>query len=208
MTPSHYFVPDPAVPSAPRRVRLTLPDLDLDLRTDRGVFSPDRVDPGTRYLLATAPLPPAGARHLLDLGCGYGPVALTLARRSPEATVWAVDTNPRALALCADNAVAAQCPGVRTLLATPERPAGDLPADVRFDGIWSNPPIRIGKAALHDLLSHWLDLLSPRGRAWLVVNRHLGADSLQRWLAARGWPTKRLGSRAGYRVLEVRCAAP
>ncbi len=83
--------------------------------------------------------------------------------------------------------------------ATPD----DVPADVGFATIWSNPPIRIGKAALHELLLRWLPRLAPGGRAVLVVQKHLGADSLARWLAEQGFPTTRLQSRAGYRLLEI-----
>ena len=69
-----------------------LPGLHLALETDAGVFSAGRLDAGTRLLLDTVPAPPP-AGHLLDLGCGYGPLALVLAARSPRATVWAVDVN-------------------------------------------------------------------------------------------------------------------
>jgi 16S rRNA (guanine1207-N2)-methyltransferase len=160
------------------------------------VFARDAVDPGTKLLLLDGP-PPPGDGDLLDLGCGYGPIAVTLARRAAGARVWAVDVNRRALALCAANAAAA---GVVVRAVPPE----EVPADVRFAGIWSNPPVRIGKVELHELLRTWLDRLAPEGRAALVVHRHLGADSLTRWLEAEGWPTTRTGSRMGYRLLEVR----
>jgi len=195
----HYFDPEPAVASRPGSVQLVLPDLRATLATDRGVFSPDAVDAGTKLLLLEAPRPdPAEAGHLLDLGCGYGPVAVTLATRAPAATVWAVDVNERARGLAAANAAALGLANVR--VAAPE----DVPGDVRFAGIWSNPPIRVGKAVLHELLGRWLGRLAPGGRAWLVVHKHLGADSLARWCDAEGFATARLVSRAGYRILEVR----
>ena len=192
----HYFDADPAVGSRPTTVQLDLPDRSLTLATDRGVFSGSRVDPGTKYLLLEAPAPPASGTFV-DLGCGYGPIACTLAARSPAATVWAVDPNARAVALCAANATALGLANVRAV-----EPAA-APADLAVDLLWSNPPIRIGKPALHDLLATWLDRLAPAGRAVLVVQKHLGADSLQRWLSERGWPTERVGSRAGYRLLQV-----
>lgn len=194
--PGHYFERRPLVASRPGTVELVLPDRALRLTTDRGVFSADRVDPGTRYLLQEVPAPPP-AGTFVDLGCGYGPIACTLAGRAPGATVWAVDVNDRALELCAANAGALGLTNVRT--SRPE----DVPADLAVDLIWSNPPIRIGKAALHALLATWLGRLAPAGRAVLVVQKHLGADSLQRWLAGEGWAAERLGSRAGYRLLEV-----
>jgi 16S rRNA (guanine1207-N2)-methyltransferase len=191
----HYFDQDPAVASDRRTVPLVLPDLSVTLTTDRGVFARDAVDPGTKLLLLEGPPPPAEG-DLLDLGCGYGPIAVALARRAPAARVWAVDVNRRALELCATNAEAA---GVEVRAATPD----EVPTDVRFAGIWSNPPVRIGKGALHALLVTWLERLAPDGLAALVVHRHLGADSLARWLAEQGWPATRIGSRMGYRLLEV-----
>ena len=181
-------------------MRLDLPDVSFDLQTDRGVFSSGRVDPGTKVLLLEAP-PPPPAGDLLDLGCGYGPIALTLASRAPGATVWAVDVNERALALTAANAAAAGLANVR--VAAPD----EVPADVRFRAIWSNPPVRIGKAALHDLLARWLDRLADDGRAVLVVQKHLGSDSLHRWLEQQGWPVTRRASRMAYRVLDITPAA-
>jgi 16S rRNA (guanine1207-N2)-methyltransferase len=192
----HYFTGQPDAPHRPGTVHVVLPGVHLELGTDAGVFSPARLDPGTRLLLETAPPPPA-VGTLLDLGCGYGPLALVLAARSPGAQVWAVDVNERALALCAANAQRAGLGNVRC--ARPGDPA--LPA--AFSLIWSNPPIRIGKAALHELLASWLGRLGPGGSARLVVQRNLGSDSLQRWLAGAGWPARRDTARGGYRVLAV-----
>lgn len=197
MANDQYFSASPTASSHRREVTLTLEDVTLQLTTDRGVFSAERVDPGTKVLLAEAPRPTAAMRRIADIGCGYGPIALTLARRAPHAEVWAVDPNERARDLCAENAARAGLSNVR--VAAPE----DVPGDVAFDAIWSNPPIRIGKAALHDLLTQWLGALEPGGRAWLVVQKHLGADSLARWMTDAGWSTRRLASRQAYRVLEV-----
>lgn len=193
----HYFDREPSARSRPRTVELALPDLTLALTTDAGVFAGEAIDRGTKLLLLEAPLPPDGAGDLLDLGCGYGPIALTLARRCPRAVVWAVDVNERARELCTANAAAAGLANVR--VAAPE----EVGRDVRFDAIYSNPPVRIGKQALHALLLEWLVRLRDEGRAELVVQRHLGADSLHRWLEGQGWSVRRLGSRQGYRLLEV-----
>jgi 16S rRNA (guanine1207-N2)-methyltransferase len=191
-----YFTARPQAPHRPGLVRVVLPDVYLELATDAGVFSPGRLDPGTRLLLEEAPPPPA-AGDVLDLGCGYGPIACVLAKRSPGATVWAVDVNERALGLCARNAAAAGLANVRCV------PAGDASIPPRLAGIWSNPPVRIGKTALQSLLSAWLGRLAPGARAYLVAGRNLGADSLHRWLAGQGWPVTRLAARSGYRLLGV-----
>ncbi|MEU8278694.1 class I SAM-dependent methyltransferase [Microbispora bryophytorum] len=193
---AHYFEESPQTASRPGSVTLVLPDLHLRLETDRGVFSPERIDPGTRVLLETVPPPPAEG-DLLDLGCGYGPVALTMASRAPKATVWAVDVNRRSVELCARNAKSAGLDKVRSVHVD------EMPEDVRFRAIWSNPAIRIGKAALHEMLTRWLGRLTPDGSAYLVVQKHLGSDSLQRWLSDQGLPTSRLASRSAYRVLRV-----
>jgi 16S rRNA G1207 methylase RsmC len=193
---SHYFSEEPDVPSAAIPVDVVLADVAFTMLTDRGVFSHGHVDSGTSLLLRTAPAPP-GSGHLLDLGCGSGPIALTLATRSPGATVWAVDTNARARDLTRLNAERNGLTNIR--VATPE----SVPEEVRFATIWSNPPIRIGKAALHDLLLGWLGRLADDGDALLVVQKHLGADSLAKWLDDRGFPTERLASKAGFRLIRV-----
>jgi len=194
---NHYFDPTPSVASRPRSVRLRVgTEESVELATDRGVFGYRGVDLGTATLLREAPDPPASG-DLLDLGAGYGPIAIALARRSPGATVWAVDVNERAVELAAMNAQAAGLTNIRAV-----RPA-DVPASLRFAAIYSNPPVRVGKAALHELLETWLARLEASGHAYLVVQRNLGADSLAKWLGESGYAVRRLKSKKGYRVLEV-----
>jgi 16S rRNA (guanine1207-N2)-methyltransferase len=194
---AHYFDDDPDAPSDPVVVDVSLPDMAFTMETDRGVFSHGHLDTATSLLLRTSlPLAPTG--DLLDLGCGAGPVALAMARRSPHATVWAIDVNARARDLCARNATRNGLRNVR--VAAPAA----VPPELRFATIWSNPPIRIGKEALHDLLITWLSRLTADGTAALVVQKHLGADSLHRWLVAQGFTCERMVSKAGFRVLAVR----
>ena len=197
---SHYFDPQPAVESHPRTVHLHVGELAIELQADRGVFGSRGVDLGTLILLREAPPPPTKG-EILDLGSGYGPIAITLARLAPKARLWAIDVNERALELTKSNAAAAETPNVVA------SPPDDVPADLQFDAIYSNPPVRIGKAALHTLLTRWLGRLRPGGRAYLVVQRNLGADSLATWLATQGYSVQRLKSKKGYRVLEVAGAA-
>ena len=193
---SHYFDPVPAAPSKPRLVFLHLPDLDLELQADRGVFGSRAIDLGTLVLLKEAPPPPAEG-DILDLGSGYGPIAVALALRSPAARIWAVDVNERALELARANAESARTANL--VAAFPD----DVPAGVTFAAIYSNPPVRVGKGPLHDLLMRWLPRLAPGGRAYLVVQRHLGSDSLATWLRAQGYNVVRIKSKKGYRVLSV-----
>ena len=194
---TQYFEAEPAVASRPRTVRLRLGELDLALQADRGVFGSRGIDLGTSVLLREAPPPPQGG-DLLDLGCGYGPIAIVLARRAPGAQVWAVDVNERALALARANAQTAGAANVKVC------PPEGVPGEVRFEAIYSNPPVRVGKAPLHGLLLQWLPRLKPSGAAYLVVQRNLGSDSLAKWLAEQGFAVTRLKSKKGYRILEVK----
>lgn len=197
--PGHYFRSPRPGPAPRRNLDLVLAGRSLTLHTAPGVFSMDRLDLGTRVLLREVPPPPAEG-DLLDLGCGWGPLAITQALLAPSATVWAVDVNERSLELTSENARIAGCPNVRPVL--PE----DVPDDVLFAAIWSNPPIRVGKLALHELLLTWLPRLLPGAQAHLVVQRNLGADSLHAWLTetlGAEWSVARAGSAKGYRVLRI-----
>ncbi|MFB2555145.1 class I SAM-dependent methyltransferase [Herbiconiux liangxiaofengii] len=177
MDGEHYFSAQPAGELSLRELTVTLAGAEHRLVTASGIFSPDRIDVGTQVLLANVPTPPPGG-NLLDLGCGWGPIALTLALESPRATVWAVDVNERALDLVRRNS---HMMGLDNINAC--RPE-DVPDDVTFMTMWSNPPIRVGKAELHSMLQQWLPRLEPDTDAWMVVQKNLGSDSLQRWMDA------------------------
>lgn len=210
----HYFTARPASADERRSLALRLADREVTVETASGVFSPGRLDLGTEVLLRTVPDPPPSG-DLIDLGCGWGPVALTLALRAPDARVWAVDVNERALDLVRRNARRLGLDGVRAV--TPD----EVPDDVALAALWSNPPIRVGKEALHAMLLRWLPRLAAGADGYLVVQRNLGADSLQRWLAdalpgarwAAGTASppgarpdvtvERVASAKGFRVLRV-----
>src|ERR1700724_4451164 len=149
----HYFNVDPKVASHPRTIRVTLPDMSFELDTDRGVFAHGPLDFGTDLLLRS--LPPVPPGELVDVGCGYGAIAITLALRNPDARVWAVDINRRALDLCARNAERAGA--LNLVAADPDA----VPDRIRFAGAYSNPPGRLGKPALHELLPTWVGRVGP-----------------------------------------------
>ncbi len=194
----HYFTAQPASDADRRIINIPLAGRTYPVQVARGVFSPDRIDQGTSVLLNHAPVPPATGTFL-DLGCGWGPLALTMALRSPQARVHAVDVNERALDLTRRNAESLERQNVDTALPD------DVPAATRFDLIWSNPPIRVGKDALHELMRTWLPRLSDTGEAYLVVQRNLGSDSLHRWLneSINEITVTRHLSVKGYRILKV-----
>jgi 16S rRNA (guanine1207-N2)-methyltransferase len=193
----HYFSADPSVAFRRAPLRAEVWGHTLSLVSGSGVFAQGRVDIGTAVLFRETE--PPTARRYLDLGCGYGLIGLAIAKAVPGSVIRAVDVNERALLLANENAAAL---GVADRFAAVE--PGQVPEAETYDEIWSNPPIRIGKQALHDLLLRWLPSLAPGGRAVLVVGKNLGADSLQRWLGEQGYPTERLASAKGFRVLESR----
>ncbi|TFD23736.1 methyltransferase domain-containing protein [Cryobacterium sp. Hh7] len=199
MSSDHYFSPAPGTVLKTRQITVQLHGQDHELTTANSVFSPAHIDTGTEVLLKYVPEPPLTG-HFLDLGCGWGPIALHLALASPEATVWAVDVNERALDLVRTNAATLGLTNVKAVLAA------DVPADISFRTIWSNPPIRVGKDELHGLMQTWLPRLESEADAWLVIQRNLGSDSLQRWLAAElpdTFETTREAISKGFRVLQV-----
>jgi 16S rRNA (guanine1207-N2)-methyltransferase len=193
----HYFSADPSSADVRRTVQARIWGREYTFSTATGVFSRDRLDLGTSVLLREVE-PPTDGGTFLDLGAGYGPIACALATEAPEAQVWAVDVNSRALELTADNAKALKVAD-RVHPALPD----DVPDELRFDEIWSNPAIHIGKPELHKMLLRWLLRLTPDGVAWLVVGKNLGGDSLQRWLREQGFGCDRHASAKGFRVLRV-----
>jgi 16S rRNA (guanine1207-N2)-methyltransferase len=195
--PSQYFSEQPSGTEVRRTITTRIWDRELKLITAGGVFAADGLDRGTAVLLRASPVP-VGSPRILDLGCGYGPIALALALHCPGALIDAVDVNERALSLCRDNSVAL---GVahRVRVLRPE----EVEPEVRYDEIWSNPPIRIGKQSVHELLLSWLARLAPDGVARLVVGKNLGADTLQRWLIEQGYTCERAASAKGFRVLVI-----
>ena len=195
-----YFTDQPAASAGERtKIEVTLGGKKLRLEGAEGVFSARHLDKATAVLLAEAPTPP-GTGTFLDLGCGWGPLAISLGLLSPDSQVLAVDVSERARDLSRTNA---QRAGVCLQVGSPEEIFAAAKAAGGLDLIWSNPPVRIGKKPLQDLLLTWLPLLKSDGEAILVMGRNLGADSMQKWLCAQGFPTRRLASKKGFRLLAV-----
>ncbi|ERH17090.1 MULTISPECIES: class I SAM-dependent methyltransferase [Actinomycetaceae] len=201
MSTPHYFSEGPAGEAQVRERTVRLRDRQYGVVTSSGVFSADRLDRGTAVLLSRVPAPAVGEGDLaVDVGCGWGPVTLALAAEAPAADVWGVDVNARARDLTRENLRRA---GLTASVLSPDEAFAALDGR-RIRLIWSNPPVRIGKPALHALLDSWIERLADDGAAYLVVQRNLGADSLHRWMAERGWGCERVASSKGYRVLSVR----
>ena len=194
-TSDHYFSAQPSSPQDAQTHRAKVRGMHLQLAGDRGVFNKGDLDWGTRVLIENAEVPHGGV--LLDLGCGSGAIAAAVATLRPNAEVWAVDVNERAIEVARRTMQLNGLRNVRVSLVS------DVPDDLRFNGIWSNPPIRVGKDELHELLSTWLSRLTDSGTADFVVHKNLGSDSLAAWLASEGYSVTRSASKQGYRVLRV-----
>jgi 16S rRNA G1207 methylase RsmC len=199
MSSDHYFSQEPKSNYKPKQIELEVAGEVFKVNTASGTFSPLRLDVGTSVLIDHLELAPKDG-NLLDLGCGWGPIALNLAKHSPKAKVWAVDVNSRSLELTAENAKILELTNIQA--ANPEM----VPKEIMFSGIWSNPPIRIGKKELHELLLTWLPRLEIKASAYLVVQKNLGSDSLQKWLTETlvdGYEVSRLTSVKTYRIIKV-----
>jgi 16S rRNA G1207 methylase RsmC len=199
MSSDHYFSQEPKSEYQPKQIELDVAGEVFNVSTASGTFSPLRLDVGTSVLIDHLELAPQEG-NILDLGCGWGPIALNLAKHSPKAKVWAVDVNNRSLELTAENAKIVGLENIQT--AIPE----SVPKELMFSGIWSNPPIRIGKKELHELLLGWLPRLEKGSSAYLVVQKNLGSDSLQKWLTETltdGYEVSRLTSVKTYRIIKV-----
>lgn len=197
MTSDHYFTATPASADERRTIEVELNGKVRKVQTAAGIFSPAGLDKGTAVLLQYVPAPRG---RVLDIGCGWGPITLTAAEQSPESTVYGVDVNERSIELTRLNAQQLSLSNV--VVGTPE----SVDPTLEFDTIWSNPPIRIGKEALHELLLLWLPRLAAGGDAWLVVQKNLGSDSLQKWLIEQlpaTWSVTREATAKAFRVLKV-----
>lgn len=199
MATDHYFSPDPTSPLRTTPRTLSLRGHVVTLESASGTFSPGGLDAGTEVLLKYAPPTPPGG-DFLDIGCGWGPLSIALALEAPEARIWSVDVNERALQITADNAANLELENITV------SPPDEVGPTQTFDLIWSNPPIRVGKSELHVILQRWLPRLRPEGEAYLVVAKKLGADSLLAWLNSGeilGIQAERLETSKGYRVIRV-----
>jgi len=198
MVSQHYFSSDPQSSKRTSDVEFEVGGVDFSLTASSGTFSATKLDPGTRVLLKEhRHFPTAG--NVLDLGCGWGPISLAIAKLNPNTVVYALDVNNRSLELTLKNAKRNDVENIKPVLAL------DVPENLEFQAIWSNPPIRIGKQALHELLQNWLPRLAVGGVAMLVVQKQLGADSLQQWIADsfENLSLERVNTAKGYRVIRA-----
>ena len=198
MPQEHYFRSEPTTKKIETEISFEVAGARFDMTAASGTFSSTKLDPGTKVLLSHTGLFPQNG-NVLDLGCGWGPIGIVIASLFPETKVHAVDINERSVEQAQANADRIGVSNFKVHLAE------NLPVTMKFGAIWSNPPIRIGKVALHELLKNYLPRLEDGGKAYLVVQKNLGADSLQRWLADQ-FPdhrVSRVGTAKTFRVIEI-----
>lgn len=192
-----YFSEQPTAESRPQQVRWELPDMVVNLWTDRGVFSRRRVDRGTDLLARTMELPAEG--EILDLGAGYGPLAIVAARRAPATRVTLVEVNQRAAELARQNLALNQVSNAEVLMGEATKVLGER----RFAAIVTNPPLRAGKRVVLRLLSEAATRLEPSGALWLVARTKQGAKTLARDLTAWFGQVEVVAKQGGFRVIKA-----
>lgn len=196
---NQYFDKDPNVESKPVSFTKSICGYEFEFKTDRGVFSKGALDKATEVLLKEFDenylrVP----KNIVDVGCGYGPIITFVAKKFQDATVLAVDINERARTLCAHNYGHNIGDGRLKVVS----PSGVDTAQ-KYDLIISNPPIRIGKKALYELLKFWSEALGDDGEMWLVMAKHLGADSCAKFLETQcNLKVTRVASKKGFRILK------
>ncbi|WP_422114132.1 methyltransferase [Gardnerella sp. DNF00622A] len=197
-----YFSANPNSLDLRRTLHVVLRGHEVSVQVSNGVFSSSKLDLGTAVLLKHAPQPPENGRFF-DIGCGWGAISLALGFESPNAQIYAVDVNERALDLTGINAKNAGLNNIHTYIVE-DALKEDALKDI--DLIWSNPPIRVGKNVLHNILITWLPRLKVGGAAYLVVQKNLGSDSLITWLSktlGEDFSVEKYASSKGYRIIEV-----
>lgn len=169
---NHYYSREPEAQSDPIYWTANLKGNGFRFKTDQGVFSKKEVDFGSRLLIESYILPEAQG-PILDVGCGYGPIGLSLAKSFPERAVHMVDVNLRAAGLAKENAALNDIPNAVIY----ESDRYEAVEEKGFASIVTNPPIRAGKRIVHDILEQSRDYLVPGGTLWVVIQKKQGAPS-------------------------------
>ncbi len=167
----HYFTNQPNSKTDKKIFSFTLRGNDLKFQSDSGVFSRNEVDFGSRVLINVFTFPEIEG-NILDVGCGYGPIGLSIAKDDPDRTVEMIDVNLRAIELAKDNAKVNKIENVNIYESSIyENVTG------KYAAILTNPPIRAGKSVVHEILRGAHEKLLPGGELWVVIQKKQGAPS-------------------------------
>ena len=192
----HYYTRDPQSQSRPADCEFTYRGISLVFRTDAGVFSRGEVDTGTRLLLEALPEKMSG--EILDLGCGWGAIGISVAKKWPEARVTMADVNLRALELSRENAkknraevICAESDGMSAFMGR------------TFDAVITNPPIRAGKQVIYKMFADAAKCLKPGGALYLVIRKQQGAESCIKYLQTIYAGVEKLDKSGGFWVIRA-----
>jgi len=192
----HYYTRDPQSASRPAECEFTYRGIRLTFRTDAGVFSRGEVDTGTQVLLEALPEEMHG--EILDLGCGWGVIGISIARKWPETRVTMADVNTRALELSRENAKRN-----RAEVICAESDGMEAFRGKTFDAVVTNPPIRAGKQVIYRMFADAAEALKPDGALYLVIRKQQGAESCIRYLQTIYASVEKLDRSGGFWVLKA-----
>jgi 16S rRNA (guanine1207-N2)-methyltransferase len=194
----HYYSKEQQVESNPRNWSFTLRNHSFLFKTDNGVFSKGEVDFGSRLLVETFRFPEING-HVLDVGCGYGPIGLSIAKDAQDRNVHMVDVNERALLLANENARLNQI----TNTSIYESFCLDQVTENNFAVILTNPPIRAGKQVVHQILEQSYNHLAPSGELWVVIQKKQGAPSAMEKLEGLFQDVEVVEKKKGYFIIKA-----
>lgn len=197
----HYFDENPEISSQVREISFTLFDKKYTYYTDNGVFSKSRIDEGT-YIFLKVLVPLGLSGRILDLGCGYGPIGLTIAQNSKEARVDLADINSRALALASRSGDRLNLNSRVTFLHSDIYEKIEGP----YDSIVVNPPIRAGKVVTYSMYSGARQRLIDGGSLYVVIRKKQGAESAFKYLETVFENVSVLHKEKGYWIIQARKA--
>lgn len=194
----HYYSRTQKVESEPKFWDFTLRSQLFRFKTDNGVFSKKEVDFGSRLLIEAFELPNVEG-SVLDVGCGYGPIGLSIAKNYPERIVHMIDVNERAIELSKANAV-------QNAVHNVEIYESDTLINVKefnFAAILTNPPIRAGKKTVHDIFEQSYEHLVTGGELWIVIQKKQGAPSALEMLKERFTTVETIDKSKGYFIIKA-----
>ena len=195
----HYYSRTQKVESDPKYWDFTLRNYRFRFKTDSGVFSKSEVDFGSRVLIETFDLPDVGG-PILDVGCGYGPIGLSIAKSFPERKVHMVDVNERAILLAKENAVHNKIENIS--IYESDRLLGVK--EEGFAAILTNPPIRAGKQIVHDIFEQAYSHLADHGELWVVIQKKQGAPSALEKLKELFSEVETVAKSKGYFIIKAK----
>ncbi len=191
----HYYTKKPSSASNPAQIQVELGGRTLRFWTDTGVFSKNELDPGSRLLIENIP---DLSGTVVDLGCGWGPIGISLALKNPDARLVLADVNERAVDLAQKNA---RENGANNLTVVLSDGFENLPTSV--DCVTTNPPIRAGKQVIYAMFDEAFKRLTPGGALYIVIRKQQGAPSAKKHLEERFESVEVVDRSGGYWILRA-----